>query len=524
MLTAAPLSRFVSTGFVFLLAACAHQPPSSTNTATYKAPPPASKVLSQAGVRPEQLLNRVTWGSNFSTYQQLQAVGTDLFLHQQLWGRATVVPPVVQAQISAMTISQQPLDQMIFALEKKRIAAEQQKGTDDSLRKDYQQELNRLAREAMTRSLLRDIYSPNQLQEQMTWFWMNHFNIHSGKHNLRAMLGDFEENAIRPHALGNFRDLLKATVYHPAMLRYLDNEHNAVNRINENYARELMELHTMGVNSGYTQRDVQELARVLTGVGVNLTQNTPKIRPELSRAYVRRGLFEFNPQRHDFGEKQILGTRIPGRGLNELEDVLTLLSRQPATARYISQKLAVYFVSDTPSEALIQSMATSFLESDGNIPRTLLTMFESQEFIASLGNKFKDPLHYTVSSIRLAYDGNCIVNTGPILNWLNMMGEPLNGRQTPDGYAMTESAWASPGQMATRFDVARALSAGTPALFKADNQTTLEKPPAPALANSMYVKTLSQTLGKDTQQTLQQAKTPAEWNMLFLASPEMMRR
>jgi uncharacterized protein (DUF1800 family) len=120
-------------------------------------------------------------------------------------------------------------------------------------RSAYQQELNRLAKEAATRSLLRDLYSPNQLQEQMTWFWMNHFSVHQGKANLRAMVGDYEEHAIRPHALGKFRDLLSATLHHPAMIRYLDNEQNAANRINENYAREIMELHTLGVDGGYTR-------------------------------------------------------------------------------------------------------------------------------------------------------------------------------------------------------------------------------------------------------------------------------
>ncbi len=130
--------------------------------------------------------------------------------------------------------------------------------------------MNDLVREAQSRSLLRDLYAPDQLREQMTWFWFNHFNVQSSKRDIRAMVGDYEDQAIRPHALGKFRDLLEATLRHPAMLRYLDNDQNAAGRINENYAREIMELHTMGVGSGYTQKDVQELARILTGVGVDL--------------------------------------------------------------------------------------------------------------------------------------------------------------------------------------------------------------------------------------------------------------
>ena len=520
------LPRLVSISLICLLSACSSTSLRSDAKNDYvKTLPPVGNTLSKANVNSGLLLNRLTFGSNFSSDQQLQAVNMDRYLDQQLRARGSVVPNVIQAQINAMTISQQSLEELIHKLEAQRITADQQKGIDDSLNKQYQQELSRLQREAATRSLLRDIYSPNQLQEQMTWFWMNHFNIHSGKHNIRAMLGDFEENAIRPYALGNFRDLLRATAYHPAMLRYLDNEYNANGRINENYAREIMELHTMGVNSGYTQKDVQELARILTGVGVNLTGVTPKIKPELSKLYLRRGLFEFNPQRHDFGDKQFLGSTIHGRGLNEVEDVLTMLTRQPATARYISKELATYFVSDTPSDALVQSMANSFLQSDGNIPITLRTMFDSPEFIASLGHKFKDPLHYVVSVVRLAYDGNSIVNTGPMLNWLNMMGQAFNGHQTPDGYSMQESAWASPGQMSVRFDIARSMAFGTPGLFKIDNQPApTEKPPAPALANSMFAKNMSNGFSQETRDALQQAKNPNEWNIFFLASPEMMRR
>lgn len=488
---------------------------------------PVGNILQLANPDPDKLLNRITWGTNASTSQQLQAMGMDRFLDQQLRGRATLLPAQIQSQIDGMTITQRPFDAMILDLEVRREESAKLKGTDDTLRKEYQQELNRLAREAASRTLLRAVYSPNQMQEQMTWFWMNHFNLSNQKHNLRAMLGDFEEHAIRPYALGNFRDLLRATVMHPAMLRYLDNEHNAVNRSNENYARELMELHTMGVGSGYTQRDVQELARVLTGVGVNLSKDTPRLRPEFQRAYVRKGLFEFNPQRHDFGDKQMLGKTIHGRGLSEIEEVLSLLSREPATARFISHKLAVYFVSDTPSPALVENMAQQFLHTDGDIPSVLRTMFEAPEFVASLGSKFKDPVHYVVSSVRLAYDGVTLMNTAPMLNWLNTMGQQPNGRQTPDGYSLTESAWASPGQMTTRFDIAKAIASGSAGLFKAENQETNVRPqdlPRPSLANSDYVKNWLKSFSVSTQQALKQAGTPQEWNAFFLATPEMMRR
>jgi uncharacterized protein (DUF1800 family) len=415
----------------------------------------------------------------------------------------------------------------MLALESRREASAKLKGTDDSLRKSYQRELTAIAREASSRSLLRAVYSPNQLQEQMSWFWMNHFNISNKKANLRAMLGDFEESAIRPYALGNFRDLLRATIMHPAMLRYLDNEHNAVGRMNENYARELMELHTMGVGSGYTQNDVQELARVLTGLGVRLKIEAPRMRPQFQKDYVRQGLFEFSPQRHDFGDKQLLGKKIRGRGLDEIEDVLTLLCRQPATARFISQKLALYFVSDAPSPELVARMAQRFLQTDGDIAAVLKTMFDTPEFVASLGSKYKDPLHYVISAMRLTYDGVHIVNTDPMLKWLNTLGQLPNGHPTPDGYSMLENAWASPAQMTVRFDVAKTIASGSPALFKADNEEAQVRPrdmPRPNLASADYAKNWARKFSPTTQEALRQARTPQEWGTFFLATPEMMRR
>src|SRR3984893_5604528 len=140
-----------------------------------------------------------------------------------------------------------------------------------------QQAMNDIAKQAATRSILRALYAPDQLRERMSWFWFNHFNVHQYKANLRVLVGDYEDKAIRAHALGRFRDLLEATLRHPAMLRYLDNADNAAGHINENYAREIMELHTMGVCSGYTQKDVEELARVLTGVGIDANPENPKL-------------------------------------------------------------------------------------------------------------------------------------------------------------------------------------------------------------------------------------------------------
>jgi uncharacterized protein (DUF1800 family) len=308
------------------------------------------------------------------------------------------------------------------------------------------------------------------------------------------------------------------------MLRYLDNEQNAVNHINENYARELMELHTLGVNGGYSQRDVQGLARILTGVGVNLGAGAPKLRPELQAQYLRQGLFEFNPNRHDSGDKQFLGASVKGRGLPELDEAIDRLSRHPATARFISEKLAAYFVQDDPPTALVKRLAQTFMQSDGDIAAVLKTLFTSAEFTQSLAHKFKDPVHYVLSAVRLAYDDKLILNAGPMLNWLNRMGEPLYGRQTPDGYPLTERAWASPGQMTTRFEIAKAMGSGNSGLFKTDGPPPQERSAFPQLANQLYFQSLQKTWIAGTRQALEQATSQLEWNGFLLASPEMMRR
>lgn len=471
-------------------------------------------------------LNRMAWSATPSLLDETEQKSLEVYLAQQLHPSVTRLPEAVNVQIQAMTISQRTFVSLVQDLEQRRKDADALK--DDDAKKvaqqGYQQEMNRIGREAATRHVLRDLYSPNQLQEQMTWFWLNHFSVFQYKSNLRSMLADYEDAAIRPRALGRFRDLLKAVTFHPAMLRYLDNEQNAVGRLNENHARELMELHTLGVGAGYSQQDVQELARVLTGVGINLQPGNPTVKPELRGYYVRQGLFEFNPARHDFGEKYLLGKLLPAKGLAEVEQALDQLARHPATATFVSAKLANYWLSDNPSQAVINHMSQAFLKSDGDIAETLRVMFTSAEFLQSNGRKFKDPMRYVISAVRMAYDDKIILNAGPVLNWLNRLGEPLYGRQTPDGYPMNESAWASPGQMATRFEVAKAIGSGNAGLFRSEGPQPVERAAFPQLSNSLYHQWTAKTLGAGTRKALDQATSPQEWNTFLLSSPEMMTR
>lgn len=506
-----------------LLCACAPMPDAGlqvSNAVTF------TRLQAGGAITANQVINRLSWGITSSTAETLRTVGLQQYLVTQLHPPTAQLPPAVLAQIRALPISQDSLLQQVSTLELQRRAADAL--TDDDLKKRarqaYQQALNQRAREAATRSLLRDLYSSSQLQEQMTWFWLNHFSVHLGKGNLRALVGDYEDQAIRPHALGKFRDLLQATAHHPAMLRYLDNEQNAVNRINENYAREVMELHTLGIDGGYSQRDVQELARILTGVGVNFGPDAPKLKPALQARYVRQGLFEFNPARHDYGDKMFLGKPVRGRGLAELDEALDRLARSPATARFISHKLALFLVGDHPDPALVEQMAHTFLQRDGDIAAVLETLLASPQFQQSLGTAFRDPMHYTLASMRLAYDTKPILNAAPVINWLNRLGEPLYGRLTPDGYPLGAAAWASPAQMTARFDVAKAIGSGSAGLFKTDGPDPQERAAFPQLANAVYYQYLQQTLSLPTRQALDQAGSPQEWNTFLLASPEMTRR
>ncbi|MFT3964775.1 MAG: DUF1800 domain-containing protein [Sphingobium sp.] len=473
-----------------------------------------------------RLLQRLTWGVDATSARDLAGKGENGWLEAQLRPGPLPLPDAAQHQIDAMRITQEPLARIVVEMNAQRKAADALTDPDQkkAARTAYNKAMDELLHEAQARSLLRDLYAPDQLRAQMTWFWFNHFNVQAGKRDIRAMVGDYEDQAIRPHALGRFRDLLEATLRHPAMLRYLDNDQNAAKHVNENYAREIMELHSMGVGSGYTQKDVQELARILTGVGVDLNPDPPRLRPQLQPLLLRAGLFTFNPARHDFGDKMFLGHVIHGSGFGEVEQALDLIAASPATAHHVSREIATYFVGDTPPPALVDRLAATFRRSDGDIAAVLRTLFHSAEFRASLGQSFKDPVHYAVSAVQLAYGDRVILNTDPLSGWLQRMGEGLFTHETPDGYALQSASWSGPGQMETRFEIAQAIGKGSAALFKPRDGGVPEQPASPQIQNAPFFQSLQQQLGPKTMQALAQAASPQEWNTLYLSSPEFMRR
>jgi uncharacterized protein (DUF1800 family) len=516
--------RLMTAGsFLGAVVACAPQQPS----VPHYAPVAESTAPLDANPSDIAMLNRISWGADTSSAQMLESEGPDRYLQSQLHPSADDgLPKDAQIEIAAMDISQKTLAQINEDVRALRDTAKSIKGTPDyeAAQKTYQHRLTDYARQAAIRSLLRDLYSKNQLKEQLTWFWMNHFNVSQNKAEIRALVGDYEESAIRPHVLGKFRDLLAASVFHPAMLQYLDNAQNAAGHINENYAREIMELHTMGVGSGYTQKDVQELARILTGVGINFSGKRPNVRLDLRGQYRAGNLFEFNPNRHDYGDKIFLGTPIKGEGLKEVAKAIAILSAEPTTAHHISAQLAQFFCCDAPPDSLVDAMAATFQNSDGDISAVLQTMFTAPELRASLGRKFKDPIHYAVSALRAAYGDTIILNAQPLLNWLNRMSEPLYGHETPDGYALTEAAWSGPGEMETRFEIARQIGLGRSGLFKLPDDAAKEPAPPPDVRQTRYYQAIAPDLGPATASALAQEKSPTDWNMLFLSSPEFMHR
>src|ERR1700691_493321 len=321
-----------------------------------------------------------------------------------------------------------------------------------------------VAGELLQTRLLTDVYSQRQLQAVMTDFWLNHFNVYLKKGPFAPWyLVDYQQNVIAPNAMGKFEDLLVATAKSPAMLFYLDNHSSigphslaavhaqanpaAKNKdlgLNENYARELMELHTLGVDGGYTQKDVTEVAKVFTG----WTIKEP-----------RKGVgFTFNERRHEPGPKYVLGQTIQESGEQEGMEVLHRLATSPATAHHLSQQLAERFVSDTPPPALVDRMAKTYLHSDGDIRQVLRTMFTSPEFWSreAYRAKVKTPEEFVLSAVRAT--GGEVARPAIVLNAMNQLGMPFFGCQTPNGYSWAAGAWVNSGDLLTRINIALALA------------------------------------------------------------------
>ena len=453
--------------------------------------------------------------------------------------------------------------------------------------------------------VLRAVYSVKQLQEAMVDFWQNHFNVFAGKASVRWYIPSYERDVLRPNALGNFKDLLVGTAQHPAMLFFLDNfesvspnaqagnganaerlkkiiarggqlppkarerlkQQYGVNDeqldqrlkdmqkapaaakqkrgINENYARELMELHTLGVDNGYTQADIIEVAKCFTGwtiadprgyrkVAASTIQGTEYRRMDrLQRAVgvpddVDSGEFYFNSRVHDNGSKTVLGQKINEGGIKDGLKVIDILANSPATAKFIARKLAVKFVSDSPSDAFVGRIADAFHKSSGDIKTTLKALFADSEFYApeNYRAKIKSPFELAVSSIRtLGAD----TNAGPaMLAMLDKLGEVPYGYQAPTGYPDTAEDWVNTGALLERLNFAVAIASnripGTKVDLRAyeskDKSHILDEAIASILEGDVSAATRANLL-KQLEQPLPEVKAGSELSDTGMAVPNM---
>src|SRR4029077_11074832 len=377
------------------------------------------------------LLNRTGFGPTRQEIQKVNQMGMRAYMDEQLHPER---------------ISDAPLEEKLAGLKTMRLTSRElielypppkqaAQNPEMMRRQEMMQGPRVVILELQQMRLLRAVYSQRQLHEVMAGFWSNHFNIFAAKGGDRWLSTSYDRDTIRPHALGRFKELLRATAQSPAMLFYLDNwlsaspnspaarfaPNNRRRGLNENYARELMELHTLGVDGGYTQKDVQEVARCFTGWTIRQPRG--------------EGGFQFEPRIHDPGEKIVLGHRIPaGGGMEDGLTVLDLLAHHPSTARFISLKLARRFVADHPPSSIVNKAAEAFRQSDGDIPTVLRTIFEAPEFFApdAFQAKVKMPLEYVASALRAT--GAEVQMSHQLLRYLGRMGEPLFLAQPPTGY------------------------------------------------------------------------------------------
>jgi len=475
------------------------------------------------------VLNRLTYGPRPGDVQQVKKMGITHFIEEQLHPESLPQSAEVSGYIQShesismsppqlfLTFGRPVLAAVGAAAAKKTDSPEAQQELVKKVAKNYGQVIEDFSCEHFVRAE----YSPRQLEEIMTDFWFNHFNVSKDKGLDHVWVGNFEDRAIRPYALGRFRDLLGATAHHPAMLFYLDNWQNSVPGseplfqgrkkkklaagINENYARELMELHTLGVDGGYTQQDVIALAHILTGLGI------PSRRDYRTMSDVARVSYVFDPHRHDFSSKVFLGKNIPGAGEREIDYALDVLAASPATAHHISYKLAQYFIADEPPAAAVTACAQTFQRTGGDIKSVLRTLFARPEFWDPKyqSAKFKSPQRYLISTLRASQISP--QNSKPLLGFLLQTGEPLYGCLTPDGYKNTKAAWLNPDGLLKRISLATALSTGRlPAApgQQADPQRVLD-----AIGKEVKPKTLTAV-----------AKAPEVMrSALLLGSPEFMK-
>jgi uncharacterized protein (DUF1800 family) len=412
------------------------------------------------------VLNRVTFGPRPQDIGRVRAVGLARWLEQQL-DPGRLADESVERQLAALPTLSKSIGELQREYARPDRQMREKMAAGDMTRRELLERYPidkrpaRITAELEAARLLRAVHSERQLQEVMVDFWFNHFNVFADKGRVRWFVASYERDVIRPHALGTFPDLLRATARHPAMLFYLDNwlstradftRQGGPNKgekagLNENYARELMELHTLGVDGGYTQKDVTEVARAFTGWTIDRAREDAR--------------FVFRPLVHDRAEKTVLGTRLPaGGGQQDGERVLDLLARHPATARFVAGKLVRRFVGDAPPPALVDRVAAVYGDTGGDVRAMLRAIFASPEFTAPDARraKIKKPFEFVASAAR-AVDATADARGAFALARATAeIGEPLFVAQPPTGYPDRAEAWVNAGALLARMNFALALT------------------------------------------------------------------
>lgn len=453
------------------------------------------------------LVNRISFGASPGELERVRSIGVDRYLQEQLHPETIPESQTLSNQLSQLeTLQLSPMER----LQQYSKAQNQASPLTPEQLQANRKTANLILQQAAQARILRDVETPRQLEAVITDFWFNHFNVYANKGRDRVLVGSYED-AIRPHVFGRFRELLEATARHPAMLFYLDNWQNTApdspgakgrfQGLNENYARELMELHTLGVDGGYTQQDVTTLARILTGWGLS----------RLNQKNADSSGFYFDPKRHDFSDKVFLGQSIKGSGEAEVEQALDILAKSPATAHHISYQLAQYFVADRPPTSLVNRLTQRYLDTDGDIRSLLDTLFHSDEFwqASTYNSKFKTPYEYVISALRAT--GTKVENPRSINSALQPLGMPIYGCPTPDGYKNTQDAWLNPDAMTRRLSFATTIASG-----RLDRSQSTE-----AINPDQLTQTLGISFSEQTATAI--ATNPRSLrSALILGSPEFM--
>ena len=452
-----------------------------------------------ADIKILHLINRLSLGPTPGQLEKIKNIGVENYIQSQLEPNSIPYQKLLIQKLKYLDTLPLTPSEIIKELQQLQQQGKELKLDRIALNRIKQRFEQKVFLQGSKGRFLRNLESPRHLEEVMVDFWYNHFNVFGRQGLNRLYFSCYEQQAIRPYALGKFRLLLGATAHHPAMLIYLDNWQSRRGRINENYARELLELHTLGVDGGYSQDDVMALAKILTGWGLP---------PNNKRAEDKDG-FYFDQKRHEPGDKFFLGQTIKENGIAEGETALDILASHPSTARYISYKLAQTFVLDQPSESLVKVLSQSFLESDGDISRVLNTLFNSSEFWQPevYNSKFKNPYRFVVSAMRAM--GNEVDNFRPINGILDQLGMPIYGCITPDGYKNTKDAWLDSDTMIRRSSLAVPLSGG---LLGRGKPISAEK----------LMGTLGNNFSAQTRGVIDQSPGDLRAALIF-GSPEFMR-